>query len=38
VSTAIKGNTTEAAVLKAFMANGLGVLVPLGGAGPFDLP
>ena len=37
LSTAIKGNTTEAAVLKAFLARGWGVLVPFGGGEPFDL-
>lgn len=37
MSTVIKGNTTEAAVLKAFVARGFGVLIPFGGGQPFDL-
>ncbi|HEX8753451.1 MAG TPA: group I intron-associated PD-(D/E)XK endonuclease [Solirubrobacterales bacterium] len=37
MSTAIKGNATEAAVLKAFAERGLSVLVPFGDGAPFDL-
>lgn len=33
----MKGNATEGAVLNAFVARGIGVLVPFGGGHPFDL-
>lgn len=33
----MKGNATEAAVLSAFTARGIGVLIPFGDAYPFDL-
>jgi hypothetical protein len=37
MSTAVKGNATEAAVLKAFVAGGFDVLVPFGGGQAYDL-
>ena len=37
MNTAVKGNATEGAVLNAFVAQGLGVLVPFGDGHPFDL-
>ena len=37
MSTIARGNTAEAAVLKAFITAGLEVLVPFGGGSPFDL-
>lgn len=37
MSTAIKGNATEAAILEAFASRGFGVLIPFGDGEPFDL-
>jgi hypothetical protein len=37
MSTAVKGSTTEAAVLKEFAARGFGVFVPFGDGEPLDL-
>jgi hypothetical protein len=37
VQTSLKGNTTEAAILNAFVERDLGVLIPFGGGHPYDL-
>lgn len=37
VSTTQKGNATEAAILNALIARDIGVLMPFGGAQPYDL-
>ena len=37
METAARGNAAEAAVLKAFVQRGYGVLVPFGGGQPYDL-
>ena len=37
MSTIVKGNAAEAAVMKAFVAAGLPVLMPFGGGSPYDL-
>ena len=37
MSTIVKGNTAEAAVLKAFVTVGMPVLMPFGGGSPYDL-